>query len=62
MEPTACAFSAVVLVVVCYSSLKHSVLWTNVERAEFGIPTGDLGNNILGFACASAVQTTFIKT
>lgn len=33
-----------------------------MERDQSGIPVGDLGNNILGLACASAVQTTFIKT
>jgi len=33
-----------------------------VERAEFEIPTGDLGNNIIGLACGSTVQTTFMKT
>lgn len=33
-----------------------------MERAEFRIPTGDLGNNILGLACASVSQITFIKT
>lgn len=53
------ALSAVMLVEVCYSSLKHSVLWTSVERAEFGIPADDPANNIV---CASAVQTRFIKT
>lgn len=51
--------SAVTLVAVCNSSLKHSVLWTSVERAEFGMPDGDPANDIV---CASAVQTTFIKT
>lgn len=58
-EPIPRALSAVTLAAVCYSSSKHSVLWTSVGRAEFGIPVGDLDNNII---CASAVQTTFIKT
>lgn len=31
-----------------------------MERAESGIPTGDLGHNILGLACA--VQITFVKS